>query len=280
MTLFFLSMNTVSANGISNGIYLQSQDTKCPLLKNQTGKNIFIGEKKEPKILKIKNISENNANTGFNFTLLTPYDTTTCYVLVVNQNAYTSDAWGSEKNETSSIHFRVLGEKNIQEVAKYLNVSLNYRSHPKHNLFLTFVPTKKEFIIGEEVFVTMQIKNVGNNIISFDKGGRNRGMRDNQYIFNGRYRGEQIKDIGSIFHHGGLSFKKVLKPGDILEETISLNKWFAFEKSGNYEIFGSFYLNFRDDTNDSGGSIWEDYVSENFNVKIIEISKSSIINEF
>ena len=47
-------------------------------------------------------------------------------------------------------------------------------------------------------------------------------------------------------------------------------KWFAFDKAGIYVIHGSYYLAFTDPGAKSCKTIWEDYVSADFTVHIIE----------
>jgi hypothetical protein len=96
-----------------------------------------------------------------------------------------------------------------------------YRRHPQHNILVSFSPTKPEFKIGDEVTSVLQVTNIGKNALSFNKGGRNRAVRDNQYIFSARYNGKQVEDIGSSSHFGGMYVKRVLKPGEVFEDTIN-----------------------------------------------------------
>jgi hypothetical protein len=88
--------------------------------------------------------------------------------------------------------------------------------------------------------VTWRIVNVGTNVVSFMQGGRNRAARDNQYIFSARSGGKHVEDVGTSFHFGGLAALRVLKPGDVFEDKVSLQKWFSFEKAGMYELHGSY----------------------------------------
>jgi hypothetical protein len=98
------------------------------------------------------------------------------------------------------------------------------------------------------------------------KGGRNRGMRDNQYVFSATREGKPVSDFGTSLNFGGLAGRVVLKPGDTFEDIVSLNKWFTFETPGKYEIKGSYYLNFV--AQNTFSTIWEDHAIAQFSVTI------------
>jgi len=69
-----------------------------------------------------------------------------------------------------------------------------------------------------------------------------------------------------------------LSPGEVFEDKISLSKWFAFDKPGMYVIHGSYYLDFHDPDAESllwWRTIWEDYASAEFTVRIKETNEAS-----
>ena len=107
----------------------------------------------------------------------------------------------------------------------------------------------------EDVIVTLRITNVGTNAVSFMQGGRNRAARDNQYTFSARSRGKQVEDVGTSYHFGGLAVRRVLRPGDVFEDKVSLKKWFSFKDAGMYEMHGSYYVDFQDPEDDSWRTI-------------------------
>src|SRR5262249_41623137 len=186
------------------------------------------------------------------------------YILIVDGTAYRLVGSGASQKETSSLNFEVTGDDNAKQVAKYFGTSPPYRRHPGHGLQVSFIPVKQVFETGEEVIVTLRITNVGGNAVSFMQGGRNRAARDNQYIFSARYRGKQVEDIGTSYHFGGMSVRRVLEPSEVFEAKVSLNKWFLFKEAGLYEIHGSYYLDFLDPEDDSWRIILEDYASADF----------------
>jgi hypothetical protein len=265
----------VLAGEQQNGIYERSQDTSAAFVRAQDGQEVRLGKRRTLQILKTEMFSQNNENTRFYLSVTIPYDPSlgpSSYILFVDGTAYRQGGSGSSRNETSSLSFYVSGDDNAQQVAKYFGTSPRYRRHPGHHLQVSFIPSKQEFETGEEVIVTLRITNVGTNAVSFMKGGRNRAARDNQYIFSGTYRGKQVEDIGNSYHFGGLSVRRVLQPGDVFEDKVNLQKWFSFTEAGMYEIYGSYYLAFQDPADDRWKTIWEDYASADFIVRIKERS--------
>ena len=276
MLLLLVGACALGADQPGDGIYLWSKDGSAPPITSQAGKKMFLGARQDLKIQSLDLSSRNNANTRFNLSLTLPYDKNigpSSYILIVSGTAYEQIASGAgrenaSQEKTSSISFRILGDKNARQVSQYLKTPIVYRKHPRHNLLVSFTPTKQEFSIGDEVTATLRITNVGTNTISFLQGGRNRAERDNQYVFCARYKLQQVEDIGTSGHTGGLGRWCVLKPGEVFEDKISLSKWFSFDKAGTYEVHGSYYLDFNDPDDESRRTIWEDYVSADFIVII------------
>jgi hypothetical protein len=266
-TLLLVSAYALSADQPDDGFYRRAQGEPAPWTMSQDGQKLFLGSKQDLKILKSEISSQSNSNDLFHLYLTVPYDENLdpgSYVLMVAGTAYRQTGSGSSPKETSSLSFYISKEENAKQVSRYMKTAIVYRRHPRHNLRTVFIPTKREFEVGEEVTATLQIKNVGTNSVSFMKGGRNRAARDNQYVFSAWYNGKQVEDIGTNVHFGGMALRRVLKPGEVFEDVISLSKWFSFNKAGMYEIHGSYYLDFNDPDADTWRTLWEDYVSADF----------------
>ena len=278
ITVLLACTGLFAADKPENGFYLRDKDNPTQSIRSQDGRRVFLGEKQSLKIQASSISSSNNANTRFSLTVTVPYDEKigpSSYVLIVDGKAYRQMGSGSSQKKTSSLSFCISGKKNAGQVSKFLKTPVVYRRHPRHNFLVSFTTAKDEFHVGEEVTVTLRIENVGVHDVAFMKGGRNRAARDNQYIFSARYRGKQVDDIGTSNHFGGIAVRKVLKPGDVFEDRISLSKWFAFDKPGFYQIHGSYYLDFNDSDKKSYMTIWEDYVSADFHVNIKEAKKKT-----
>jgi hypothetical protein len=270
-----ISPFSVRAGEQDNGFYERSQDSSASLVKTQDGQEVRLGKRRTLQILKAEMFSQNNENNRFRLSVTVPYDPRlgpSSYILIVDGTTYRQDGSGASQKETSSLSFYVTGDNNAKQVAKYFGTSPPHRSHPGHALQVSFIPAKQEFEAGEEVVVTLRITNVGTKAVSFMQGGRNRAARDNQYIFSARYRGKQVEDIGTSYHFGGISVRRVLEPREVFEAEVSLNKWFLFKEAGVYEIHGSYYLDFQDPADDSWRTIWEDYASADVVVKVKERS--------
>lgn len=276
MTLSAVYLVFVGAWGIGqaspdDGIYLQAHAEPSPSIVSQDGQRLFLQAKQTLEIRDRQFVSQNNGNTRFHLALSIPYDERvgpSTYVLVVAGTAYRQAGSGASAEETSSLSFYISGQENAQQVAEFMETPVVYRRHPGHSLLVTFIPTKQEFSVGEEVSATLRIVNVGTNRVSFMKGGRNRAARDNQYIFSAQLAGEQVTDVGTSLHFGGLAVRRMLNPGETFEDEIALSKWFDFAKPGTYEIHGSYYLAFNDPDAESWRTIWEDYVSADFLLRV------------
>jgi hypothetical protein len=271
LILFLVSTTGYGGSQIADGLYLISRNDASTILENQNGPFISLGERRKIKIEESAIISLNNANDKFYARLTFPFDESiheAVHVLVVEGTAYQQHGAGSQKDVTSTLLFDIMGNEKACQVAAFLNTPIFYRKHPQHNLLVSFVPAKKEFSTYEQVNVTLQIQNLGTHPIMFMDGGLNRGLRDNQYVFSAHLDGQPVADIGTYGHSGGLAFRRVLKPGELFKSPVNLNDWFEFGAPGSYVVQGSYYLNFIDYGSDSSETIWEDYVSAGFYVRI------------
>ncbi|MDH3585403.1 MAG: hypothetical protein OER86_14465 [Phycisphaerae bacterium] len=254
-----------------DGFYLRGQGKSLPKIQSQDGRTVSLGPRRELKLRGSSLVSQDNANTRFHLNLTIPHDETlgsSTYVLVVDGTAYRQTGSGSSGKETSSLSFYVSNNKNAKQVSIHFNTPVVYRRHPGHHLRVSFTPTRPHFQPGDDVTATLRITNVGKHPVAFMQGGRNRAARDNQYTFTAYHAGKQIEDIGTTFHFGGIATRRVLKPGDTFENTISLSKWFEFHKAGMYQVHGSYFMEFSDPQRNSWRTIWEDYVSADFMVNL------------
>lgn len=271
ITFLLVSLAASRVIAIENGIYVNSRDASAPLIKMQDGTELHLGAKWLTPVQESQLSSQGNANTNFYLQLTTAYipdlDSSGC-ILVIDGTAYRQRGSGSSQNKTSSLDFDIQGDEQAKQVAKYFGTKIIYRRHPQHNLRVEFKPSKSEYLSGEKVMVTLEISNVGTNTISFQRGGRNRASRDNQYMFLAYQGGKQVEDIGQNYHFGGLSTARQLKGGETFTDSIDLNLWFRLEKPGYYQVLGSYYLNFYDPVSRDFRGIWDDYATGEFGFTI------------
>src|SRR5262249_2269292 len=137
----------------------------------------------------------------------------------------------------------------------------------------TFEPDKKTYAPGAEMTLTMTIKNVGANTVSFHDGGRQRGPRDNQFGFiamrSGGH-GKAIPDTGDPTNFGGIGSYRTLKPGETFKKTVRLDKWFKFEDADNYLITCMYRLEFHDPNDPMHRTLWQDFAVGECVVRVAE----------
>lgn len=271
LACFAASMACSAEPPLADGFYEQTEKPSARKIMSQDNVLLHLGEKYQPTIQEAYISAQDNANTYFGVALTVPYDAqldTARKTLVVNGVAYRSAGGGSSQQQTSSLYFMVQGQARAMEVAQYLAIKPRLRHHPGHQLAVMFTPVKNEFVSGEEVKAVLSIKNVGTTPVAFMKGGKNRGKRDNQYAFSARHEMKSVADIGDGVHFGGLAQRRVIKPGETFEDTISLSKWFAFDKPGIYELLGSYSMDFSDAQDEKWWTIWQDYATAEFVVRV------------
>jgi hypothetical protein len=255
---------------VVDGFYFLSDDESAPSALSQDGNRLLLGGPQEIVVERSEILSQDNANTQYWVTIVLPFEPgfdASSLVLVVSGQGYEWAGSGSGR-ENFQVSFSVSGADSALDVSQYLNAPIIYRRHPAHQFLVSFVPRKELFQIGDDVLVTLSITNVGNNSVSFMQGGMNRAARDNQFVFSARLVGRQVQDIGTTINFGGLAVVRTLRPGEEFVDEISLNKWFSFDQAGRYEVHGSYFLRFSDPDGLSHGTIWTDYVSSDFVVRI------------
>jgi len=277
--LILLLAHVVLATNFDSGFYRITNDESMRSVVTQSGRKVHVGKMEQLQIKKVTLTSRDNWNEKFYLHIEVPYDPSLekgqWHVLVVSGEAYKQSSGGSSQKKTSSLGFTIFGRKKAEAVAQYFSIKPCLRVHPGYQFAVKFIPMKEKFAHGENVLVTLMIKNIGTNTVAFQKGGRNRASRDNQYEFVARHRGKQVSDIGQPGHFGGLSFRKVLKPGEVFMNSVNLCKWFDFKKPGTYEILGTYVMEFNDPDDESWFTIWEGYVSAEFSLSIMEPKEAS-----
>ncbi len=271
LTVSALLASVSHAAQVDSGVYWPTTRETSQKVVAQDGKQVYLGEKCDLKIQKAELVSRDNANDAFRLWLTVPYDArleSSYGTLIVDGMAYRQTGSGIFQKKTCSLEFPISGRDRAEQVAEYFAVQPYLREHPRHCLEVSFVPAKKAFAPGEEVRVALRIRNVGQTAVAFKKGGRNRAQRDNQYVFSARYQGRQVKDVGTSDHAGGLATRQVIKPGRVFEDQVNLAKWFSFDKPGVYEVLGSYYMEFFNPEDESWRTIWEDYATADFLVRV------------
>jgi hypothetical protein len=234
------------------------------------------GEKVDIKILQAHVYSENNANADFSVRL---DNVTNLVTLRIGGHEYACSGWGgSPKDTINVVWFKAHGRDEAETIAQWFSVTCDLRSPPGYKLYAQFVPSKTEFNTNEPMTVKFQLKNLDDRTVIFQRGGQQRGYRDNQYGFRAQFSDQTIwrqavPDIGDSINFGGLSGFVPLDSGKMFEDQIDLKKWFAFDKPGAYAIHGFYRLDFHrppldNQTGMPWNEIWSDYASADFTVVV------------
>jgi len=260
------------------GLYEVSSTGSGEAVKAGDGSTIRLGKKSEIQILKAHIFSANNANSSFQVYLDTsdyPVDPktgamTNAVVLRVGERAYASNGGGGKTGLYDSMMFIVPSREEAVAVAKGLSTDCILRAPPGYKFLARFVPTKSEFRVGEPVQVKFSIKNLDDRTMVFQKGGAQRGARDNQYGFRAMLYMKPVLDTGDAMNFGGLCTLVKLEPGKEFSDEVDLKKWFSFDKPGTYEIHGfyslAFYPSERVESMAGWDLKWVDYAAADFEV--------------
>jgi hypothetical protein len=297
LVALFATSYPANGAGIEDGFYSTSDDPSTQLVTNQNGRSLHLGQKHSPQILGATIFSHDNANTHFLLRVTIPNEKNesglidipgwinesnkaeSITILAVKGIIYARNGWGSNAS-SSELQFPFSGDNNAKDIANYFGVPITYRKNPDYNLLVIFTPSKPAFEVGEQVEATMRIQNIGSNAFAFHDGGGNPAGREGQYTFVARLGGKQVPDIGSNVWVWGLDPEWVVKPGKDFTNTVVLNKWFAFDKTGDYRILGSYHMAFeRMNENNTPlqpwwEPVWEDYATAEFTVKIVPPSRN------
>jgi hypothetical protein len=259
---------------LADGLYWQTDGKSGTKITAQRGREVYAGEKWDVHPQEVTVASEDNANTSFAVSLKLAYEPRISEanlraVLVCGGLAFAMNGSGANGKEISFADFAVEGKEHADAVAKFFGTATKLRRHPGYAFRISFTPDKNAYDPGDEVSVTLRIENISDKTIAFQQGGHNRAERDTQYRFSAHLNFKSVPDIGSDMNFGGLSVRRILKPNEVFEDKVVLNKWFALKEPGSYEVLGSYLMEFFDPEEKSGYfMLWQDFATADFRVDI------------
>lgn len=265
----------------SNGLYYVSS-WAIGEAKGSDGSTVNLGAKADIQIHHAHVYSVNNANTDFEMQLDTseyPVDPKTGAILKpvalrVGDRVFPSSGGGGTTGSYNSLFFNnIHGSEEAKAAAKWLSVGCALRNAPGYKFLTQFIPAQSEFTANQPVLVKLKLKNLDDRTIAFQRGGQQRGARDNQYGFRAMLNEQPVADTGSPINFGGLCGIVSLEPGKEFEDQVDLRKWFNFGRAGTYFIHGFYRLDFFLPGNKNEGLapwnvLWQDYASADFQVVI------------
>lgn len=274
-----------------DGLFYLSSDRSGYSLRSADGSRVALDGKAGTKILRAHVYSENNANTEFGVRLETSdyeVDAKTgiparAVVLRVGDHVYSYVGGAGSSGHCNLMFFRINNLEEARIAARSLSTECALREPPGYRIFAQFTPERAEFHANEPVPVKLEIKNLDTRKLMFQRGGRQRGSRDNQYGFRailvrlenpgGALPMQPVADVGDPVNFGGIGTLVAIDPEKSFTDNVDLKKWFAFDKAGTYLIHGFYAIEYhrpaeREEAHMPWNLIWSDYASADFEVVI------------
>jgi len=261
----------------SDGLYFVSKDESAPSVTTEEGSTIRLGKKAEIQILSAHVYSQDNANSDFGIRLETSHYSidpqTEPVALRVGDQGYIPNGWGGN----NVMFFKIHGQDTAKSIAKALSVECALRFPPGYKIFPQFIPAQSSFPTNGPVAVKFVLKNLDDRTLTFQRGGQQRGSRDNQYGFRAMLIGnpggppiQPVTDTGNPVNWGGLCGLVKLEPGKVFDDQIDLKRWFSFDKPGTYQIHGFYQMAFYQEGKEFApwNMIWTGYASADFTVTV------------
>src|SRR5581483_7999772 len=206
----------------SDGLYFISKDESAPSVTTEEGSTIRLGKKAEIQILSAHVYSQDNANSDFGIRLETSHYSidpqTEPVALRVGDQGYIPNGWGGN----NVMFFKIHGQDTAKSIAKALSVECALRFPPGYKIFPQFIPAQSSFPTNGPVAVKFVLKNLDDRTLTFQRGGQQRGSRDNQYGFRAMLIGnpggppiQPVTDTGNPVNWGGLCGLVKLEPGKV-----------------------------------------------------------------
>ena len=274
--VFLVSVALAKGAGIEEGFYFKSDDGSGQEVTNREGETLRIGTKESVAVLGTTIVSQDNENSRFllRVNVLNNGQVFSPRVLIVAGTVYDQIGWDMS-GQSAELSVPRLDAASARALARYFEAPITYREDPGYQLAVSFSASKAEFVVGEEIPVTLRIQNVGSNAFVFEQGfsGAN---RNRQYNFTATLDGRPLPDIGPRENRGagGKSGDRELAPGEVLTNTVILNQWFAFDRPGTYVVRGSYAMGFKRmdgpilPNQPPREVIWTNQATGEFNVKI------------
>jgi hypothetical protein len=276
----FLLAGSAAADELSSGAYeLASEGPGREIDRSdEGGGSVFLKDRCTDRLGKAKLISRANDNSLFDLKLdgAGPFpkgaDKRHLAIVVAGRCFPFWSHSDPRPDGTMELGATVEGEEIAKQVAAELGIKPILRTHPGHRVVVTFKPEKKKYRVGEAVTLVMTIRNAGDQPVSFEDGGMQRGARNNQFGFTAFHNsgfGRALPDTGDPRHFGGPSGRPTLKPGEAFTKTIGLGDWFKFDEPDSYRILGTYRLAISD-AELTAPVLWDDFATAECTVYVVK----------
>jgi hypothetical protein len=187
------------------------------------------------------------------------------YTVVLAGKARRINGWG--KSGDREYDFGLLLDAAEVEPARALfGLPVLPRHHPGYRIDGAFSTAKAVYEPGEKISVTLVIRNVGDQPFFFQRGGRQRGPRDDQFVFAGEGPDGSL-EIKQAFDFGGMSVIQPIPAHGELSLDVDLGGWIDARKPGTYQLTASYLLPVHED-DASAFAVWEDWLTRPFSFEV------------
>ena len=214
-------------------------------------------------------VSQSNGNTKYELDLLArdefplPFDK--IELVISNKTVPFDNSFGWEDNKRTLLAAVVTNREDALLLAGHYHTNVIDHYHPGHQMLTQFIPDKVVFSNKEPIMVKLRITNVGKSNFAFRQVGDHNRSRNIQFDFTAEKAGGKMLNAlpGPTSFEGHMDFVS-LKPGESLEVSVDLKRWFNFKETGIYWIRGNYGMSFCDPVSMKDPVIWEDWASAKF----------------
>lgn len=110
--------------------------------------------------------------------------------------------------------------------------------------------------------IVLTLENTGTAPVWFNTGGRQRGPRDNRFVFGASRDGGAALPVITAYDFGGMGAIEALAPGKSIERSEDLTRWIAVDRPGSYKVTCRYELELTTGTEGGawpahGHEVWE-----------------------
>lgn len=180
-------------------------------------------------------IARDNASTEFSMWVVFPRQPADHDVLLSADGSWWQSESDGHDDGASQASF-TFDRPTAERLARALGLPLHERHRLDDGLKTTWkIPARASTRPTDPITIQLRVRNGGKTKIGFVIGGRQRGPRDNRFVFTVTRNGKPValKDAPDF---GGLSYHKPLAPGEAAELSVDLRAWADLSTPGHYAI--------------------------------------------
>jgi hypothetical protein len=180
--------------------------------------------------------ARDNANTAFALDVRTARASAACErgLLVLGGHPVLSESWGGDSRECS-LDFE-LDAPTAARAAAAFHTTRQDRAPLGAHVVSRFTATRARYARGAPVEIVLRLESPpGSPTVGWQRGGSNRGPRDNQFSFTITRDGQPVPLLDAM-DFGGLSMFEQLPAGAHAEVRTELAPWADLSRPGHYVV--------------------------------------------